>query len=542
MPVSHIGLTVSHLPTSCSFFLAALTPLGYHYLGQEGYQIAFGVKDADFFISQESSSVKATAAHIAFTAPSRSAVDAFFSAALKAGGQIHGEPAVRDQETGYYSAAVLDFDGNSIEVMHRDRNFEPARATVGNAGDPKVLSWQKDVAKSTAGRDLPTTTGPAKVTVNNVMTPTMVVTQSSPETKPRNDISSKAMIGTLLGAVAGAAVAYAMTKAEEESPHEPAEPRIISYRAIEAPKPSITRSVVESRQPYVESTVSHVPRTVIQQIEYPEPPVSAVSRSAKSQHTANSVRSLGSQHIVAPIPPRSTLIDTFIPPSEVPRYLRPASLVRSHTDSQIRSSASHAPSGDPSGVSRHSRPPPAPPSSSGASSAAHTVIPADFIPAAPASAVTEVRIARDMPLPDSRAASSFQLADAHGDGCVVGGGGSVAPSDSISQAGSKKSRVSSSTGGTRHSRRSRQTSSSGHGHRHSGGGGSGGDDSASRAANRANESKAARRESNDGNTSAHGGSRKRESAVSLPLRPASSHSRVGSSIHHRRSLMGVLGA
>lgn len=55
MPVSHIGLTVSHLPTSCSFFLAALTPLGYHYLGQEGNQIAFGVKDADFFISQESS-------------------------------------------------------------------------------------------------------------------------------------------------------------------------------------------------------------------------------------------------------------------------------------------------------------------------------------------------------------------------------------------------------------------------------------------------------------------------------------------------------
>lgn len=58
MPVSHIGLTVAHLPTSCSFFLAALAPLGYRYFGQEGNQIAFGIDDADFFISQETSRYK----------------------------------------------------------------------------------------------------------------------------------------------------------------------------------------------------------------------------------------------------------------------------------------------------------------------------------------------------------------------------------------------------------------------------------------------------------------------------------------------------
>ena len=54
MPVSHVGLTVAHLPTSCSFFLAALSPLGYRYLGQEGNQIAFGKSSTEFFISQES--------------------------------------------------------------------------------------------------------------------------------------------------------------------------------------------------------------------------------------------------------------------------------------------------------------------------------------------------------------------------------------------------------------------------------------------------------------------------------------------------------
>ena len=55
MPVSHVGLTVAHLPASCSFFLSALQPLGYRYIGQQGNQIGLGVDDADFFLCQESS-------------------------------------------------------------------------------------------------------------------------------------------------------------------------------------------------------------------------------------------------------------------------------------------------------------------------------------------------------------------------------------------------------------------------------------------------------------------------------------------------------
>jgi hypothetical protein len=53
MPVSHIGLTVSHLPTSSSFFLSALQPLGYRYIGQQGHQVGFGIREADFFLCQE---------------------------------------------------------------------------------------------------------------------------------------------------------------------------------------------------------------------------------------------------------------------------------------------------------------------------------------------------------------------------------------------------------------------------------------------------------------------------------------------------------
>ena len=110
---SSITLTVSHLPTSTSFFLSALQPLDYVYRGRADNNIGFGSATnpsapADFWITQEIPGVPAGAAHVAFNAPSQLAVQHFFSAALKAGGKFHGDPAVRDS-SGYYSAAVIDF-------------------------------------------------------------------------------------------------------------------------------------------------------------------------------------------------------------------------------------------------------------------------------------------------------------------------------------------------------------------------------------------------------------------------------------------------
>jgi len=51
-------------------------------------------------------------------------VDAFYEAALAAGGTDHGPPGLRDTATGYppgyYAAFVLDPDGNNIEAVFRD--------------------------------------------------------------------------------------------------------------------------------------------------------------------------------------------------------------------------------------------------------------------------------------------------------------------------------------------------------------------------------------------------------------------------------------
>jgi catechol 2,3-dioxygenase-like lactoylglutathione lyase family enzyme len=59
--------------------------------------------------------------HIAFTAPSRAAVDAFYRAAIAAGGKDNGPPGLRPHyHASYYGAFVLDPDGNNVEaVCHR---------------------------------------------------------------------------------------------------------------------------------------------------------------------------------------------------------------------------------------------------------------------------------------------------------------------------------------------------------------------------------------------------------------------------------------
>ena len=85
----------------------------------------------------------------------------------------------------------------------------------------RVLAWTKDVVKSTAnGAPHPAPQPPQlearyvereppRVIVNQVITtPAVVVTRARPESRQKDEISTKAVIGTVLGATAGAVVAY----------------------------------------------------------------------------------------------------------------------------------------------------------------------------------------------------------------------------------------------------------------------------------------------------------------------------------------------
>jgi catechol 2,3-dioxygenase-like lactoylglutathione lyase family enzyme len=56
--------------------------------------------------------------HIAFQVSRRALVDAFYHAALAAGGRDNGAPGLRPQyHPDYYGAFVLDPDGHNIEAV-----------------------------------------------------------------------------------------------------------------------------------------------------------------------------------------------------------------------------------------------------------------------------------------------------------------------------------------------------------------------------------------------------------------------------------------
>ena len=57
--------------------------------------------------------------HVAFQAKDKAMVDAFYKAALEAGGKDHGPPGPREGAGDYYGAFVLDPDGNNIEACAR---------------------------------------------------------------------------------------------------------------------------------------------------------------------------------------------------------------------------------------------------------------------------------------------------------------------------------------------------------------------------------------------------------------------------------------
>ena len=122
--IDHTGVNVSNMARAKAFYRAALSPLGY-VLTMElsknetgGVEVAgFGVPPKpDFWLAEGSPNTPRV--HVAFTAASRALVDAFYKAALAAGGRDNGAPGLRPHyHPHYYGAFVLDPDGHNIEAV-----------------------------------------------------------------------------------------------------------------------------------------------------------------------------------------------------------------------------------------------------------------------------------------------------------------------------------------------------------------------------------------------------------------------------------------
>ena len=120
--IDHLTVRVRDYERSKGFFAKALAPLGYTVMMEfEGFAGLGAGGKADLWIAKFEKRPHEQPLHIAFRAPDRKAVRAFYEAALAAGAKDNGKPGTRKEyHPNYYGAFVLDPDGNNIEACSHD--------------------------------------------------------------------------------------------------------------------------------------------------------------------------------------------------------------------------------------------------------------------------------------------------------------------------------------------------------------------------------------------------------------------------------------
>jgi catechol 2,3-dioxygenase-like lactoylglutathione lyase family enzyme len=116
--LDHLGIQCSDLATSSEFYDVVLAPLGATRIMDFGMAIGYGKDRPDFWIGIHDHGEGFRESHIAFIAPDRAAVQAFFDAAVGLGAEVLHEPRVWPEyhET-YFGAFVRDPDGNNVEAV-----------------------------------------------------------------------------------------------------------------------------------------------------------------------------------------------------------------------------------------------------------------------------------------------------------------------------------------------------------------------------------------------------------------------------------------
>jgi catechol 2,3-dioxygenase-like lactoylglutathione lyase family enzyme len=122
----HLSFAVAELARSAAFYDAALFPLGYVRVWTHKTAIGYGSSGGGdkFAIKLGSDGMIAPGEgfHVAFSAPSRDAVTAFYKAALEHGGKDNGGSGLHPEYgSNYYAAFVFDPDGYRIEAVINDK-------------------------------------------------------------------------------------------------------------------------------------------------------------------------------------------------------------------------------------------------------------------------------------------------------------------------------------------------------------------------------------------------------------------------------------
>jgi catechol 2,3-dioxygenase-like lactoylglutathione lyase family enzyme len=141
--LDHISLRVGDMVRATEFYRAALAPVGYKVAMEYPNFVGMGDEGMpDFWITPTDKASSGT--HIAFRTD-RARVDAFYAAALAAGGIDNGAPGLRaDYHPHYYAAYVIDPEGNNVEVVCHDPpgmpKVPPARTAAARRPAKRALA------------------------------------------------------------------------------------------------------------------------------------------------------------------------------------------------------------------------------------------------------------------------------------------------------------------------------------------------------------------------------------------------------------------
>lgn len=115
---THITVGTNDLHKARAFYDQALAPLGLSRLRDLGENGSIWGKDRPvFFVLKPANGKPATVGNgvtVSFQATTQAAIDAFYAAALAAGGRSEGQPGPRSWAPNAYAAYVRDLDGNKL--------------------------------------------------------------------------------------------------------------------------------------------------------------------------------------------------------------------------------------------------------------------------------------------------------------------------------------------------------------------------------------------------------------------------------------------
>jgi len=124
--IDHVHLRARNFANTRYFYEKVLAVLGIPVTARgQGW-----LQADELFIDAADARTVPSHIHLAFQARDAAMVDAFYQAALAAGGTGNGAPGLRDYHPGYYACFVLDPDGNNIEAVYHGPSTRSAPSVV----------------------------------------------------------------------------------------------------------------------------------------------------------------------------------------------------------------------------------------------------------------------------------------------------------------------------------------------------------------------------------------------------------------------------